>query len=78
MIAIAVLMIAARHRAEVKVLVEGAARSAASVHSGNYFRVARNPSSIYAKRGDHFRQADFAGLIGTVEAGYLPVSRLFA
>jgi len=42
----------------------------------DYFRVARNPSRIDAKRGDHFLQADFSGLIRTVEPGYLPVSRL--
>jgi len=29
----------------------------------HYFRVARNPAKIDAKRGDHCLQADFTGLI---------------
>src|SRR5712692_11474253 len=33
------------------------------VHPSHNFRVARNPSRIDAKRGDHFLQADFTGLI---------------
>jgi hypothetical protein len=32
----------------------------------NYFRVARNPSRIDVKRGDHFLQADIPGLIRTM------------
>ena len=35
------------------------------------FRMPRNPSRVDAKRGDHFLQADFSGLIRTVEPGYL-------
>src|SRR5713101_3512807 len=52
-------------------------RDQSDERTGN-FRVARNPSRIGGRRGDHFLQADFSGLIRTVEAGYLPVSRPLA
>jgi len=32
----------------------------------DYFRVARNPSGIDVKRGDHFLQADFPVLISSM------------
>jgi hypothetical protein len=35
-------------------------------HQVDYFRVARHPSRVDAKRGDHFLQADFPGLIRTM------------
>ena len=38
------------------------------------FRIARHPSGIDVKRGDHCLQADFSGLIRTVEAADHPIS----
>ncbi len=43
----------------------------------NDFRLARNPSRVDAKRGDHFLQANISGLILTVGLGYLPVNYVY-
>src|SRR2546426_7726011 len=37
-----------------------------SLSGMDYFRVARNPSRTDVKRGDHFLQADFPGLIRAI------------